>query len=379
MTILQLLVTAGWILSVLYAGLMIFYIRGWLKLRRFRFDPAKAGTTAITVIIPVRNEEEIITECLESLRAQEYAPELMQVIIIDDFSVDRTYAKAGEYIREKDLKNFLLLRNTGNLKKEAIAEAIGFSTGELIITTDADCRAGKHWLASMVQYYEVYKPKMLAGPVSYYGERNLFEKMQTLEFIGLVSIGAAGIANNSPLMCNGANLLYEKEAFYKAGGFGEASGIASGDDTFLLFEISKLFSGQVHFIKSPEACIYTKPKSSVPDFFNQRKRWSSKTRFYRNLPVKLIALLVYLVNSILLILLLAMLFTAKISEDVLPMLGLKALMDFLFLYISSAFFRRRRLLYLFLPEQLLYLLYIFVIGTLAPFGSFEWKGRKLKR
>ena len=44
----------------------------------------------ISIIIPVRNRPDEITECLESLLRVEYPPELMEIIVVDDASTDNT-------------------------------------------------------------------------------------------------------------------------------------------------------------------------------------------------------------------------------------------------------------------------------------------------
>lgn len=379
MTVPSIVILLGLLLAVLYCLLMIFYIRGWRKLGSFDLNTDLPVTTSITVIIPVRNEEQSIIGCLESLYGQDYPVDRMEVIIADDSSTDSTVQKAREFIERNHLKNYILLGNTGSSKKDAIRKAVEISSGKVIITTDADCRAGKHWLRSLIIYYERFRPRMIAGPVSYYKENNLFEKMQTLEFIGLVATGAAGIANKRPIMCNGANLLYEKEAFNKVNGFEGSDTIASGDDTFLLFKISGEYPGEVHFLKSLKACVYTQAKPTITDFFHQRKRWSSKTRHYTNSDVKAVALIVYLFNAWLVLAVFLLPFREELVKPFLSLFAAKCIVDFIFLYFSTSFFKRKELLYLFLPEQILYLFYILVVGSLAPFGFYKWKGRRLKQ
>jgi len=51
--------------------------------------------------------------------------------------------------------------------------------------------------------------------VMFSSEKNWFEKIQSLEFMGLIAIGAGAIANHRPIMCNGANLAFQKDIFYK--------------------------------------------------------------------------------------------------------------------------------------------------------------------
>src|SRR5689334_2422791 len=78
------------ILFFAYAVLIERYRKAWMRLPEFAAPPDFTGTEKVTVIIPARNEERNIGECLQSLVNQHYPAELLQVIVIDDHSTDRT-------------------------------------------------------------------------------------------------------------------------------------------------------------------------------------------------------------------------------------------------------------------------------------------------
>src|SRR5690606_33041555 len=104
-------------------------------------------------------------------------------------------------------------------KKYAITQAIAQAHGDIMVTTDADCRMGKNWLSTDIQKFEESDCYMLSSPVSYSEEKSFFEILQTLEFQYLIGLGAAGIGNGAPTTCNGANLAYRRDIFYEVGGF----------------------------------------------------------------------------------------------------------------------------------------------------------------
>jgi len=60
------------------------------------------------------------------------------------------------------------------------------------------------------------------------------------------------------------------------------------------------------------------------------------------------------------------------------LLLIKMISEFLFLYRLTDFFRKRKLLWILIPAQLIYMIYIVVIGAAAPFGSYRWKGRTIR-
>src|SRR5439155_432663 len=72
--------------------------------------------------------------------------------------------------------------------------------------------------------------------------------------------------------------------------------IASGDDMLLMHKIWKRFPVRVHYLKSRQAIVATQPMKTWKEFFNQRIRWASKTRFYDDMRIFWVLLLVYLFN-----------------------------------------------------------------------------------
>lgn len=93
-----------------------------------------AGKT-VSVIIPAYNEEKYIARCLESVIAQDYPAELMEVLVADGRSEDRTreiildYGRRYPYIK--------LVDNPGRKQVIALNIMIGMSTGEFIVRMDA--------------------------------------------------------------------------------------------------------------------------------------------------------------------------------------------------------------------------------------------------
>ena len=69
--------------------------------------------------------------------------------------------------------------------------------------------------------------------------------------------------------------------------------MASGDDVFLLQKAMKKHSEQVHFLKSKDTIVHTKPVSSWAELFSQRVRWASKTSAYQSVFGKDLAVIVF--------------------------------------------------------------------------------------
>ena len=332
-------------------------------------------STRVTVIIPARNEEDRIEGCLNGLLIQDYPMELLEIILVDDVSDDRTGEVIEAFIRNHPGLPLKCLKTEGPpSKKAASANAILACSGTLIITSDADALPGPGWITSMVRFYESAHPQMIIGPVAFTGEKNFFDGIQSLEFMGLIGATAGSALAGFPLMCNGANLAYEKKAFLEVSGFSGNENYASGDDQFLMMKIRKQFGKKsVRFLFDREAIIETRPAATFRAFFHQRLRWVSKSKGYTDKKVLLVAVVTYLAN----LLIVAGMLIPDVRNLAFLLFGIKILLDFIPVAVMSWFFSKKRWLFLYPVAAILNPFYTIAIGLLGTFLSYEWKGRKV--
>jgi glycosyltransferase involved in cell wall biosynthesis len=159
---------------IFYAGLILYYRQSWLEIPSFKLSSTDhIFSTLITVIIPARNEEDNITACLQSILAQDYPKNLFEVIVVDDHSTDGTAEQVrsftSENIRLISLKDHTNNDPLNSYKKKAIEIAVQQSTGNLIVTTDADCVVSTKWLSRIASFYEQYCPVFIAGRLGKFG------------------------------------------------------------------------------------------------------------------------------------------------------------------------------------------------------------------
>ena len=376
-------IVCGTLLCVAYFCLIASYCYAWVRTKNAALSAD--ASVHITVIVAARNEETEISACLDAILSQEYPVEMFEVIVVDDHSTDSTGSLIKNYVDTNiNIRSIALSEHTGLLgKKLAIDIGVKAAKGELIVTTDADCVMGKKWLGSIAAFYRQTNAKMIVAPVAFHKEETVFEKMQSLEFMALMVCGASSLYYNRAIMCNGANLAYTREAYIEVDGLGEPDQKASGDDVLLMYKISRNYPGEIRFMKSEEAFVYTKAKGSLTEFAHQRKRWASKGLGAMNAETKTAALLIYLFNSYLVLIPLIGLFYFP-NTDVyqyfkdfcLILIGIKCFIDFLLLFLSASYFKKKRFLFFFLPEQIIYMLYITIFGIAGSVGKYEWKGRK---
>ena len=364
------------ILLICYSGILLFFIKGWWALKNGQPLQSQFKTT-VSVLVPVRNEEQHIANLIQDLIAQNYPITLFNIIIIDDHSTDQT----ATIVRSFSNSNLRLLQLSiekpiNSYKKRAIATAIATCDSELILTTDGDCRMGPDWIASIVSMYEQERCQLISSPVAYHQEKSLAEKIQTVEFELLIAAGAACIQNKFPNTCNGANLAYTRAAYHAVGGFKGIDDLASGDDELLLHKMHKQFPDGLRFLKEPSAIVYTEAKGTLRSFYQQRKRWASKSVKYADKRMVLLVSIIYFFNLLIFIQAGLLFFTTANLGMFVILIGVKMGLDAILIFQSLSFFKKRRLLFLLPLVEIFYVIYILIIGIIANIGgAYEWKGR----
>jgi glycosyltransferase involved in cell wall biosynthesis len=378
-------------LLLLYGALIIYYRQGWLQLGTYHPPGGKSinHSTFITVIIVARNEENNIGKCIESIIQQTYPGSLFELIIVDDNSTDSTPVIVHSFEKNNisvlDLKDFTGNENLNSYKKKAVETAIGLAKGNLIVTTDADCLVQPGWLQTIASFYEEFGPVFIAAPVVYTNPsrgdsffKRLLKIFQSLDFMTLQGITCASVYKKLHAMCNGANLAYEKKAFYDAGGFAGIDQIASGDDMLLMHKIQKMYPGRIKYLKSAKVIVQTQPAETLGDFMNQRIRWASKADKYTDRKITAVLLLVYVFNAWIFFMALCSFLYLYACYILMLLLMMKTIIELFFLFPVARFFGKQKLLWFFLPAQPFHIMYTLIAGWLGKFGSYKWKGRRVK-
>lgn len=333
------------------------------------YRPAAEGKVKVSVILPCRNEAERLPAILKDLSEQDYPVEKYELIIVDDNSTDNTGDIISSFPWSGNLK---MISNKGSGKKSAIRTGTEYSSGELLLTTDADCRTGKSWISTIASFYSEYNPGMIIGAVTLKGKNSFLHRFQELEFLALQGITAGTAAAGSPVMCNGANLAFSKDAYNENSGNLHFE-IASGDDMFLLQSLKKNRKNRILWLESEEAAVISATQESTWLFLKQRARWLSKTGAYDD-PLIIIAGIVTFVTTVgLLSMLTGMFFVPRNGLYLAAAFLIKSIPDFLILQIISRRRNMSSLLWWFLPAQIIYPFYVMAVALFSVTGAIRWK------
>lgn len=356
--LLQIFLNIVLIFTALYLICIAAFTFGLFNLKERFHSINKNNLIKVSVLIAARNEEKNIEKLLESLKKQSFPKELFEVIIVNDHSIDNTDEIINDFINKNKELDVKLLKAEKTGKKHAISQALHTAINELVIVTDADCVLNDLWIESIVGFYQEEKCKMILAPVLLSPAENLFEKMQVLEHLSLIGSTAGSASIGFPVMCNGANMAYERKAALEVEKFRKDFDIPSGDDMFLLEQFVKCYGhNNVKFLLSKSAVVKTKTCKTIKDFFRQRRRWVSKTKSYTSWKVIVTALIVLFFNLSIISLLVSAFFVPALWSIYILLTLLKFFIDFPLLKNITNFMNQGSLLKWVLPLEIIYPFY----------------------
>lgn len=376
--VMTLILIVAFLLSI-YGALLLSYWKEWQTIPGFEISGSPQ--TSISVIIPARNEEKNIGTLLQKLKEQSYPEDLFEIIVIDDHSEDNTVNLIQGFPSVKLLR--LKEDNINSYKKKAIETGIEVAKNEWIVSTDADCLPGRDWLKSIAGFIEKNKPVFIAAPVACDNDHSMLQIFQSLDFLVLQGVTGVAVQERKMPLCNGANIAYLRKIFFEVDGFKGIDDVASGDDILFMQKIVKKYPAGCQYLKAKTAIVLTTPMKTTKAFFNQRIRWASKSKKYKDKRLLATLFLVYFFNLSFPAFLIAMFtnqYPFKISFGYwfLILWLIKTLVELPFVSSVAGFFGKKSLLKYFFFFQPFHIFYTIIAGLFSQFGKYEWKGRRVR-
>lgn len=347
-------------------------IQGWKHVFRPDQDFKAQEGESVSIVIPARNEANVLPHLINNLRDQLRTDPTVEVIVVDDHSTDESQQALAPLQEAWD--RVQVIPNKGEGKKKALETGIAAAQNEWIITLDADVRLHFGWFKKLKPMLDVGL-QMIILPIKFKA-KGFLQSLFSLEFLSLAGSTGAIAANGHPFLCNGAFLAFRKSAYEAVGGYAAHTHLASGDDVFLLHQIRKKFPEQVIYLFDEALIAETDSPSTISDFFGQRIRWASKAGAYRNPIAIFTSWLVFLHQLSLLTGLAFICFSEWLWMPLLVCFTAKILIDFLFLLLLARSFGQLALLRVYIPVALLYPIYVVMTALAALVYQPKWKERK---
>ena len=219
----------------------------------------------VSVIIPCRNEEKFIGKCLDSVIANDYLKDNLEILVIDGMSDDKTREILKDYSQKY---NFIrMIDNPKKFTPFALNIGVKNAKSEIIIRLDAHSIYNKDYISKCIKYLKEYEVDNVGGIWKIMpSEKTLINKA-----IALVSSSFFGAGNayyrmgysKGPKFVDTVFLgCYKKETFEKIGLYNE--NLARSYDMEFNSRLRKA-GGKI--LLFPDIITYYYPKPTLKEFF----------------------------------------------------------------------------------------------------------------
>jgi len=210
----------------------------------------------VSVIVPAKNEQQFIGDCIDSLLSQSYPPDLYEIIVVDNLSTDNTaqiVAAKGITVLTCASTSIGGVRNFG----------AKHSCGDILAYIDADCVAPDFWISGSVERLVVDNLSAVGGDALKRPKGSWVEQWWVLP-----------ISHSVPeeFTLNGCSMFFYKRLFKDLGGFDES--INASEDRLFSKKVSAA-EGKVEWSSASDVIHYGNPQT-LSQFF-KRQFWHASS------------------------------------------------------------------------------------------------------
>jgi cellulose synthase/poly-beta-1,6-N-acetylglucosamine synthase-like glycosyltransferase len=213
----------------------------------------------VSIIVTSRNNEQTMSECLKSIFELDYPKDLIEVIVIDAVSSDKTLQIAETY----PVKAFSKQLNA----PAAYNFAMKIASHEILGFVDADAKVERNWLKKLIPRLVEAKTAGVSGNIETWNAENPWARSIGYEIKNRYSRIGDYVGRVATM-----NLLLKKSVLKEVGGFNE--GFPSQYDTELGFRISRL-GYRIAFERTAICYHFNRP--TVRAYFRQQRQYGKNT------------------------------------------------------------------------------------------------------
>jgi len=230
---------------------------------------SKADLPLVSVIVPVKDEERVISRLLDALLRLDYPKERSEIIIVEDGSKDRTLEICQKYVDQHSSRIKLFHRETSNGKPSALNYALKKAKGEILALFDADCIPNSDVLLKAVECFRDSSTVAVQGSTSSINanENMLTRLISYEEVVGFRTYALGRNVLNLFVYLIGSCCFLRKDIVEKLGGWDENSLCED-------LEISVRLTKEGYLIRYvPEIQSWQESPSKLGVLVKQRARW----------------------------------------------------------------------------------------------------------
>jgi len=218
----------------------------------------------VSIVIPCRNEEDFILRCLDSVYNSDYPAELIEVLVCDGKSDDKTPALVEEYARKKSGVRYLVNENITT--PFALNLGITNSQGGVILILGAHTELAANYISECVAVFNLMPDVWCVGGVLHNVSSDELTASVSLAMSSPFGVGNAHFRTGAKdgFVDTVAFGAYRKEVFEKIGLFDEE--LARNQDDEFNYRLLKN-GGKIWLSTATSATYYV--RSSFQKLFKQ--------------------------------------------------------------------------------------------------------------
>ncbi|MCH8941484.1 MAG: glycosyltransferase [Bacteroidetes bacterium] len=258
-------------LFVLIFRYFAILIMAYLYINQYTYKPTSEFFPFVSIIVPVYNEEKVVTESIKSLLDLNYSN--YEIIIINDGSTDNTKKVTEALVgyqkgRLSDIKISLINKPNGG-KAQALNAGIKYSKAEIVLCMDGDSQLAPDSIKVAVRHFSNPEIGAVAGNVKVINRGKLLTDLQALEYIeGLNMARSAQSFVNLVNIIPGPIGLFRKKAIEEAGFYSSDTFAEDADLTL------KILANGWKIYYEPNSISYTEAPEKLHELLKQRYRWT---------------------------------------------------------------------------------------------------------
>lgn len=222
-----------------------------------------------SIVVPIKDEEKVIDRLVGSLLKIDYPSEKLEIVLVEDGSVDKTYGICADYAEKFPAKVRLLRQPVSNGKPSALNYALRHLQGEIVAVFDADNVPSSDILRKAAEYFDRSSIAAVQGRVcSINGQESMLSKFISYEEsvrYGTYLNGKDVLSLFVPL--TGSCYFVRKSVLDVVGGWNDES---LSEDTELS---AKLIEGGHRIKYASDLRSWQENPSNFGQLFRQRARW----------------------------------------------------------------------------------------------------------
>lgn len=227
----------------------------------------------VSVVVPAWNEEVGLVKTVETILASTYKN--LEVVVINDGSTDNSDTLMKDFVaayeqetgNRADAPKLIYRYKENEGKGKALNDGIRLSTGDIVISIDADCVLLSDTVENFVRHFEDEKVMAAVGNVKIGNQTTLLGTLQYLEFLFSFYFKKADSLFNTIYIIGGAAGAFRRSVFEKIGMYSSEN---ITEDIDLSVRIQK---AGMRIVYAADAIVYTEAATTFKGLAAQRLRW----------------------------------------------------------------------------------------------------------